>query len=99
MTDRAPFDPADPFDAMAERFRREVSQLALDALKTTIYREMSSIDQVRAFSAGVLTGLVGVCFSHLHPDGRDAIMEFLARSLPLARQVAEEIKQHGGSPK
>ena len=32
MVERAPFDPADPIDAMAESFRRQVIDMALRAL-------------------------------------------------------------------
>lgn len=86
------FDPSDPFDAMTERFRREVLTLALDAGRTTIYREMTPQQQMESFIAGVLTGLVSVAFGSIHPSGRDSAMSYIAECLPMARFFAEAVE-------
>lgn len=100
MIDRAPFDPGDAFDAMADRFRREVADIALRAEKTTIFREMPTDRQVACFMAGVTTGLVGVCFAFVDREGRDPIVRALADYLPQAAENAESIADadHGKEP-
>jgi hypothetical protein len=90
-SDHAPFDPSDPFDIMADRFRREVAGLASTALRTTIYRDLSPTKQIECFLSGVMTGMVGVCFASIQDDGRDAMMDYVADCLPAARQLAEGI--------
>ena len=53
------FDPGDPFDAMAESFRRQTIDLALGALRGATCRDMDGHSQIKCLIAGVLTGLVG----------------------------------------
>lgn len=88
---REPFDPADPFDAMAESFRLQVCDMVIDAQKVAIFKELSWDQQIQAITAGVMTGLVGVLFAHVNAGGRDGIMEMLEKFLPMARQNAEDI--------
>lgn len=92
LEERAPFDPGCPFDAMSEMFRVQVTDLAIKAQKVTIYRDMDQQSQLECFVAGALTGLVGVCFASIQPEGKDPIMEYLARCLPDARLFAEGIR-------
>lgn len=95
----APFDPSDPFDAMSEMFRTQVTELALKAYKITIYRDMTSVQQLECFIAGALTGLIGVSFASIRPEGRDEMMKYIAGCLPIARLFAENIKNpDDGSP-
>lgn len=89
--ERAPFDPSDPFDAMAEMFRRQICDLAINAEKITIYRDMKPERQLECFLSGAMVGIVGICFASVRPEGKDAIMEYLAGCLPPARILAEAI--------
>lgn len=92
LEERAPFDPGCPFDAMSELFRVQVTDLAIKAQKVTIYRDMDHQSQLECFIAGALTGLVGVCFASIHPEDKDAIMDYLVKCLPVARLFAEGIR-------
>jgi hypothetical protein len=95
--ERAPFDPGDAMDAMSERFRTQVTEIALAAHKVTIYRDMDPKQQLECFIAGALTGLVGVCLASIKSEGADAMMEYLAECLSHAREFAETIKNPDGT--
>ena len=96
--ERQPFDPSDPFDAMAESFRRQICEMGLQALSTAIYRDLEGYKQIECFIAGCLSGLVSVAFSHIKPDGRDVMMKYIKECLPLARQIVEEIEKNRSHP-
>lgn len=91
MTQYARFDPADAFDAMAESFKRQVADMALKAERAAIYRELDPWRQLECFMAGVVTGLVGVCFASIKPEARDEMMKVIAEYLPQARDNVEGI--------
>lgn len=88
-----PFDPTDPAERMADKFRKDVAGLASVALNNADYRGLSSIEQVQCFMAGVATGLIGVCFAHVENAGHDAMMEAIVDYLPQAREQAEAIME------
>lgn len=98
--EREPFNPDDPMDAMSEMFRRQVTDIALDAYKVTLYRELPVQQQLECFIAGILTGLVGVCFASLEPieGSRDVLMKAIAETLPQVREMAEGIFEANGYP-
>lgn len=85
------FDPGDPYDAMCESFRIQIADLASQAYRSTIYRDMTPESQLSCFMAGVLTGLIGVCFVSIRDEGREVMMEGILHTLPFARQQAEDI--------
>ena len=85
------FDPGDPYDAMCESFRIQVADLASNAYRAAIYRDMSPERQLSSFMAGVLTGLIGVCFVSIRDEGRETMMEGIVQALTFARQQAEDI--------
>ncbi|WP_099864699.1 hypothetical protein [Pararhizobium haloflavum] len=93
MADLAPFDPGDDFDAMAERFRLEIANMAIRARSSAVFRGLTQVQQVQCLMAGIMTGLVGTCFAYIEPDGRDAMIEAIADYLPHARMNAEEITE------
>jgi hypothetical protein len=86
---RQPFDPSDPFDVISDRFRIGMAELGAKAFDCPDYRALDSSRQLEAFLCGSVTGLIGVVFAHITPEGRDALMEEIVRYLPLARQNAE----------
>lgn len=96
--ERKPFDPGDAGDAMAEMFRRQVTEMALAADKVTLYRDMSPQEQLQCFVAGALTGVVGVALASVKTEGADVIMEYIEQCLPFARQQAEGIRDESGNP-
>lgn len=91
MTEREPFNPTDPMDAMAEMFRRQVTEAALAAYKVTIYRNLSPQQQLQCFLAGAMTGVIGVALASVDTSGADAMMEAIANALPDCREMAESI--------
>lgn len=95
--EREPFDPGEPFDAMAEMFRQRLVEIVQEAGKITIYREMSPQDQLLALTGGILVGLVGVAFCSFSEEGRDPFMEGIVRFLPEARAQAESILDEPGA--
>jgi hypothetical protein len=89
MFNFAPFNHEDPEDFIADMFRKQVTQLALDADKVTMYRDLDPQQKLQCFIAGALTGLVGVAFAHVRPEGHDVMMKYIADCLPFARLQAE----------
>jgi hypothetical protein len=85
------FDPGDPYDAMCENFRIQVTEAASKARRVAIYRDMSPERQLSSFMAGVLTGLISVCFASIRDEGRDVMMDGISDALPFARKQAEDI--------
>lgn len=88
-----PFDATDPAERVADRFRKGVAELASAIFKDEDCRDLSSVEQVQSFMAGVATGLIGVCFAHVENAGRDAMMEAILDYLPQAREQAEGIME------
>lgn len=91
MTDKAPFDPGDEFDAMADWFRVRVCEIAVEASKIAIYRDLPDGRQLECFMAGAFTGAVGVCMAMGRPESHDELVQAIADFLPDARQNAAEI--------
>jgi hypothetical protein len=98
MAEREPFNASDPADSMSEMFRRQVTYMALEAHKITLYREMTPQQQLECFVAGALTGIVGVALASVKTEGADAIMGFFTECLPMAREMAESIADENGHP-
>ncbi len=97
MDQRQPFDPSDPMDAMADSFRVQITDMALNAYKATIYRDMSTQQQLECFVAGALTGLVGVVLASVKTEGADVAMKYIVECLPIARENAESIRDESGA--
>lgn len=85
------FDPSDPFNAMAESFRRQIALMASTAFEATIFRELTPEQQLEALIAGITTGLLGICFIYAGNEQRDEMTECVASYLPQARANAEEM--------
>ena len=94
---REQFNPTDPMDAMSEMFRRQVTDIALEAYKITLYRELNTTQQLQCFMAGALTGIVGVCLASIDTASADAMMEAIVDILPDCREMAESIVDENGS--
>ena len=85
------FDPSDPYDAMCESFRIQIADMASNAYRAAIYREMTPEQQLSSFMGGVLTGLIGACFVSIRDEVREVMMECISEALPIARKHAEDI--------
>lgn len=86
-----PFDGSDPYERVADVFRREVCEIARKATQNKDYQRLSPVKQVECFMAGVTTGLIGVCFAYIENAGRDEMMAAIEEYLPQARMQAEAI--------
>jgi hypothetical protein len=86
-----PFDPNDPSDAMADSFRVQVANMALEAEKAAIFRDLPPAEQLQCIMSGTLTGLLGVCFAYIDAEGRDALVEAIRDFVPSAATNAVEI--------
>lgn len=92
---REPFDAGKPAERLADRVRVEVVNLALRIMDDPDYRALSSIEQLEAFMAGGVTGVICGCFASIQPHGRDEMMQVIEAYLPQAREQAEAI--HDGA--
>lgn len=88
---RAPFDPAEPFDAMADSIKRQVADIADGMQAVAVFRDMDGRHQLQCLMAGLTVGLIGVCFAHIRPSERDTMMNIIVEYLPQAREVVEQI--------
>ena len=93
-----PFDPGEPFDAMADSFRTQVAKMAIEASDAAIFRDLTPVEQVQCLMAGVLTGLAGVCFSYVSEDGREAIAGAMRDTIDFAAANAAHIIENGKKP-
>jgi len=85
------FDPADPYSAMCENFRRQIIEMVLAAERITIFRELPLEQQLSAQMAGILTGLLCVCLASVEKRSRDDMMTAISAAMPLCRAQAEGI--------
>lgn len=90
-----PFDPNDDFDALADVFRRHVAHMYLMAQGQSPFAQLPPVRQLECFLCGVLTGVLGVSFACVMPEGRDDVMKMLADYLPQARLNVEDMLREG----
>lgn len=90
------WDAGEPFDAMAENFRRQITTMVLNADRVAIYRQLDSMKQIECFIAGTVTALIGVCFSSIMPEGRDEMMKVITQYIPQAREQVEAMIDPAG---
>lgn len=97
MTDRAPFDPNDPFNILADTFRQEVASIALAATSVPGFAQLPHDKQIECFLSGVLTATVGVAFTYIHEDARSRseMVKYIVELLPFVREQAEGIIEDG----
>ena len=93
--DLEPFDKTDPYERMADRFRKQVAEMATKAMTDDDYLSLTPDEQLESFMAGITTGLIGVCFAHIRPGGRDEMIKAIAAYLPQARLQVEGIFKNG----
>ena len=97
MRSREPFNPADPFDALADGIKSAVVDIGASAIFTPEFRGLAPERAVECFTAGVLTGLMGVLFSVCAQttESHDALERFVTSYVPQARAQAEDIAASG----
>lgn len=93
------YDPEDPVNIAAERFRLQITDIAIRALDEDPYRQLGPAGQVASLIGGGITGLIGAAFAIVPPEAHDRIIKYITKSaVPFARKQAEAILQEGKSP-
>lgn len=85
------FDQNDPYNRMADSFRKQIAEMAGKAIRTQDYKSLTPVERIECFMTGITVGLIGVCFAHIENAGRDAMVQAIAEYLPQAREQAEGI--------
>jgi hypothetical protein len=96
ISEREPFDPADPKDAMCEMFRRIAIDNFTDARSVTLFREMTLADQLKCFMTGSLVGLLCIGLGAVKRRDAGAMMSSVESGLPACREMAESILDDAG---
>lgn len=90
------YDPNDPFDAVCDSFRRDITEIALRvALQNEQFKALSPRDQVRSFIVGCLTAMIGSTFARTPPEHHDSAMSYIRKALPLAREFVDTMTADG----
>ncbi len=95
MSDRAAFDPTDPFDAMAEAIRNDVCEVAMSLDSRPGWRNLPEDQRIACLMAGLMTGTVGVLICFIKPENRDEFAKVLADYVPDAYALACSILENG----
>ena len=93
IEDMPDFNPNDPFDAAAERYRKIVVDAFLDS------GQMISMEEVEAAMYGMLVGVVGVAASCVKPEGHKDLLKAFIAYMPFAMDTVRAIQGHGPLPK
>jgi hypothetical protein len=91
MTARAPFNPADPFDANADKLRHGVADLALEVFASRTFQGLPPERQVDCMVSGLMTGAIGAMLAFVPRDAHGEFLQAVARYLPEAQQNAYDI--------
>ena len=95
MSARAPFNPAEPFDALANLAKREVAHAGVLITQRPEYKaaEADGADVGEAVMAGAMTAVCGIVMSHFEEtdEAHAAILAAMAEYLPQALDQARSI--------
>lgn len=93
MADRRPFDPQNPYDALADLARVRMAYLGAELMGDHRYHTMEA-DQNAQFEAlliGILTGVAGIAMSHIRPEAHAEVRAALLTLIPFAVDNARDI--------
>jgi hypothetical protein len=85
----APYDDSDPFNRIADSYRRAVAEVALKGMQHPDYDSLLAYQRLEALVAGTLVGLLGCAFASIEPDGRKELYKFIVNYMPQARAQAK----------
>lgn len=88
-----PFNPSDPFDAMAESIRRAVNNAIADHQRVAIFRDLDPHRQLEAIIAGSMTAILGIAIIYVEKESRDEIEQVIHDFVSAARANAEEMAE------
>lgn len=95
MPDPAPFDPAEPFDAVANLAKSEIAHAGILLTHRREYKaaELTPANLVEAVMCGALTAVAGIVMSHgtetdeNHATIRAAMIAYLPQAIDNARSI------------
>lgn len=96
MRDRAPFNPADPFDAIANLAKTEIAYGGVRLTQRPEYKAAEAghhVDLAVAVMCGALTAVAGIVMSHgeetdeNHAIIREAMVAYLPQAIDNARSI------------
>lgn len=92
-----PFNPADPFDAAADRARRKIASYGLVLLSDPDFKTLDTARRIECATGGILTGLMGILHALVEhtPETHDEIERFVTAYVAQARANAELIAASG----
>src|SRR5262245_42277599 len=84
-------DPDDPWAIMTTQIMKNVLKAAFDVDGVTIFREMPESRQSECIINGVLIALLLYCFTRVKRSSHDALLDYIATSLPVAARNADSL--------
>lgn len=95
MPDRAPFNPTDPFDTVANLAKTELAHAGILLTQRREYKaaELDPVILVEAVMCGALTAVAGIVMSHgaetdeNHAIIREAMVAYLPQAIDNARSI------------
>lgn len=95
IADRAPFNPADPFDAIANLAKTELAYAGIRLTERPEYKAAKDAGNVvaGAVMAGALTAVAGILMSHFQEDDdthaqiREMMIAYLPQAIDQARSI------------
>lgn len=95
MSDRAPFNPADPFDAIANLAKTELAYAGVRLTERPEYKAASAggANLAAAVLAGSLTAVCGIVMSHFdeaddtHAEIRALMIAYVPQAIDQARSI------------
>lgn len=95
MIERPPFDPNEPFDALADRLRKSIADIACGMMTWPEYRALQREPgtQLEAILLGALTASCGITMAHTcqesHAELRAAFVAAVPACFDQARSIME----------
>ncbi|EKF17097.1 hypothetical protein [Nitratireductor pacificus] len=93
MTERRPFDPQRPYDALADHARARMAYLGAELMADPRYARMQADpkEQYEALLIGILSGVAGVALAQIKPEGHADVRAALLALIPYAVDNARNI--------
>lgn len=93
MADRRPFDPQNPYDALADLARVQIAYYGSEVMSAPQYVRMAADPngQFEALLIGLLTGVAGIAMSNIRPEAHAEVRSALLALIPDAVDNARDI--------
>lgn len=91
VDDPVAFDPNDPVDALADRFRHAVLQATLDVVTAKDFAVMSKGQRVQGTFAGLMVGACCAMIGSCEPEGHEELRAMMTQWFPYYFDAARAI--------